>query len=174
MCKFVQITSKSFLCMYSFLLHYIPAVEELFIKYSKYIQDDFADMDNVWAYIISRIPYLWIVLDYNENFMGFVYLDNFIGNCEKLYSAELTTCFQPAAWGSFTRYSAKIFLKKCFDELGLQKITACIYPDNFRVKNLLKTSGFIYEATLKNSTLRFGKMQDVDVYGLYRNYYYKK
>ena len=105
--------------------------------------------------------------------MGFVFLDNFIGNDKKLYSAEITTCFDKKAWGSFTRYSAKIFLKKAFDEFGLYKIKAQIYPDNFRVRNYLKDCGFQYETTLKNETVRLGKPQDIEVYGLYRSYYYK-
>lgn len=105
--------------------------------------------------------------------MGFVFLDNFVGNKNKLYSAEITTCFDKKAWGSFTRYSAKFFLKMCFDELGLYKIRAQIYPDNFRVKNFLKDCGFIYESTLKNETLRGGKPQDIEIYVLYRSYYYK-
>lgn len=105
--------------------------------------------------------------------MGFVSLDNFIGGGNILYSAELTTCFEKKAWGSFTRYSAKIFLKKCFDELGLVKIKVQVYPDNFRTKALLKSSGFEYESTLKAETMRGGKMQDIDIYALYRTYYYK-
>ncbi|MCM1339093.1 MAG: GNAT family N-acetyltransferase [Muribaculaceae bacterium] len=105
--------------------------------------------------------------------MGFVYLDNFIGNGDMLYSAELTTCFDRCAWGVFTRYCAKFFLKKCFDEFGLYKIKAQIYSDNYRVKSLLKSSGFVHEATLKNETLRLGKPQNIEVYSLYRDYYYK-
>ena len=147
--------------------------KHLFSKYSKYIQDDFRSKEDFFDSISLVLPYFWLILDYKGNFMGFVYLDNFVGNAENLYSAELTTCFMPKAWGDFTRYSAKIFLKKCFDELKLQKITANIYPDNFRVKNLLKDCGFIYESTLKNTTLRQEKMQDIDIYGLYRSYYYE-
>ena len=72
--------------------------------------------------------------------MGFVFLDNFVGNDKQLYSA---------------------------------KIKAQIYPDNFRVRNFLKDCGFVYETTLKNETLRGGKFQDIEIYALYRNYYYK-
>ena len=99
--------------------------------------------------------------------------ENFVGNGETAFSAELTTCFEREAWGSFTRYCAKIFLKKCFDEIGLHKIRASIYPDNFRVSTLLKSAGFVYEATLPQETMRGGKLQDIDVYALYRDYYYK-
>lgn len=157
-----------------YTLRYVPELERCYHKYFKYFQDDFSLSlkQNVLNYIV-QIPFFWIILDYFDNFMGFVFLDNFIGNAEKLYSAELTTCFDRRAWGSFTRYSAKIFLKKCFDEFGLQKIKAQIYPDNFRVKNLLKDCGFEYETTLKNETIRLGKPQDIEVYGLYRSYYYK-
>jgi RimJ/RimL family protein N-acetyltransferase len=121
----------------------------------------------------KKSPYFWIITDRNFNFMGFVYLDNFVGKRNCLFSAELTTCFDKKAWGIFTRYSAKFFLKYCFDKLGLYKVKAQIYPQNFRVKTLLKNSGFIYEATLKNETLRAGKPQDIEVYSLYRDYYYK-
>lgn len=173
MCKFKKILIDC--CLDNNTLRYIPELERCFRKYFKYFQDDFSLslVKNVFHYIV-QIPFFWIILDYSDNFMGFVFLDNFIGNDEKLYSAELTTCFDRKAWGSFTRYSAKIFLKKCFDEFGLQKIKAQIYPDNFRVKNLLKDCGFEYETTLKNETIRLGKPQDIEVYGLYRSYYYKK
>jgi len=155
---------------------YIPQVQKYFRKYFKYIQDDFSNYDtqNISDFIKQTNPYFWIVLDSDRNFLAFIFLDNFIGNENKLYSAELTTCAVPEIWGSFTRFCAKVFLKKCFDELGLYKIKAQIYPDNFRVKTLLKNSGFVYESTLKNETIRFGKMQDIEVYGLYRNYYYKQ
>ena len=55
--------------------------------------------------------------------MGFVSLDNLVGGkvCDKNgtykdinYSAELTTCFEKQAWGTFTRYSAKVFFEKMF------------------------------------------------------------
>lgn len=163
MCKFIKPNHLT--------LHCIPMAEMLFKKYFKYIQDDFSDINDTSKYFSSLSPFFWIILDYYENFMGFAYLDNFVGNSSVIYSAELTTAFVPKAWGIFTRYSAKIFLKKCFDELGLQKITANIYPDNFRVKTLLHDAGFVYESTLKNATLRFGKMQDIDVYAIYRSYY---
>jgi RimJ/RimL family protein N-acetyltransferase len=104
--------------------------------------------------------------------MGFVCLDNFTGNKRIKYSAELSTCFERRAWGDFTRYCAKIFLKKCFDELGLYKIKVQIFPDNFRIKTLLKYAGFKYEATLPKETIRNNKLQDIEVYSLYKDYYY--
>lgn len=154
-------------------LRYLPDIERCFHKYFKYFQDDFSlNKSETMLVILHKAPF-WVILDYSDRFMGFVFLDNFIGNDKKLYSAELTTCFDKKAWGSFTRYSAKFFLKKAFDEFGLYKIKAQIYPDNFRVRNLLKDCGFQYETTLKNETLRLGKPQDIEVYGLYRSYYYK-
>jgi len=169
-------------------LHYIPAIQKCYQSYAKYLQDDFSCSEEDIFEFIGRIsPFCWAIIARKTNqFMGFVYLDNLIGGSVKvssetnesgnplLYSAELTTCFDKQAWGDFTRYSAKIFLKKCFDELGLYKIKAQIYPDNFRIKTLLKFAGFEYEATLKAETLRAGKPQDIDVYALYRDYYYKK
>ncbi len=173
MCKFRRLVFNT-LSGSSLDLHYIPLIKKCWAKYSKYIQDDFSSLEdnNSILHLFDNVMF-WVVLDYEENFMGFVFLDNFVGNKNKLYSAEITTCFDKKAWGSFTRYSAKFFLKMCFDELGLYKIRAQIYPDNFRVKNFLKDCGFIYESTLKNETLRGGKPQDIEIYALYRSYYYK-
>ena len=173
MCKFKRLDLNS-LSDSSFDLHYISLIQKCWDKYSKYIQDDFFLAKDLGSFFkLSNNTMFWVVLDYEENFMGFVFLDNFVGNSDRLYSAEITTCFDKKAWGSFTRYSAKFFLKMCFDELGLYKIRAQIYPENFRVRNFLKDCGFMYESTLKNETLRGGKPQDMEVYALYRSYYYK-
>jgi RimJ/RimL family protein N-acetyltransferase len=106
--------------------------------------------------------------------MGFVSLDNFTGDESHIYSAEIITCFEQKAWGNFTRYSAKFFLKKCFDELGLYKIKALVYPDNHRISTLLKYAGFKYEATLPKETFRVGQPQDIKQYAIYRTYYYNE
>ena len=171
MCKFIQIDS-----LYKIspnYLEYISLFENCYHKYFKYIQDDFSQYKNICELVKYVNPYLWLILDYEKNFKGFVFLDNFVGNKNYTYSAELTTCFEKSAWGNYTGYCAKVFLKKCFDKLGLQKIKAQVYTDNFRVKTLLKNSGFTYESTLKNETMRHGKLQDIEVYGLYKSYYYK-
>lgn len=156
-------------------LQYIPNIKNCIRSYYKFLIDDFSKncISDIYSFVESISPYFWVITDYDDTFMGFVFLDNFTGNENKLYSAELTTCFERGAWGVFTRFAAKIFLKKCFDELGLVKIKAQIYPDNFRVKTLLKSSGFTYETTLLNETLRLGKPQNIDIYAIYRDYYYK-
>jgi RimJ/RimL family protein N-acetyltransferase len=157
----------------SHYLYYVSKIQKCYRRYFKYLQDDFnnANKIDIKNFIKEKSPYFWVITDFNDEFMGFVFLDNFVGGEKYLYSAELTTCFDKKAWGDFTRYCAKIFLKKCFDKFGFYKIKAQIYPDNFRVKNLLKDAGFEYESTLYNETLRVGNPQDIAVYALYRTYY---
>lgn len=175
MCKFKKIIINRQSGRF-YNLQYIPDVEKCYRKYFKFLQDDFAAeyVSDTAAFIEKSSPYFWAVLDFDNNFMGFVFLDNFVGNQNSLYSAELTTCFEKRAWGIFTKYSAKIFLKQiCFDELGLYKVKVHVYPDNFRNKTLMKNCGFVYESTLIKDTIRFGKPQDIEIYSLYRTYYYK-
>ena len=167
MCIFLQIQTNP-----PRNLHYITKILECYKKYSKYLHDDFTP-DNGIEFILCSIPYLWAICDIKGNFMGFVSLENFTGNKFKLFSAEITTCFKKRAWGNYTKYCAKIFLKKCFDELGLYKIKAEIFPDNHNVKTLLKNAGFQYETTLHNETLRNNKLQNIDIYSITKNYYYK-
>ncbi len=159
MCKFVHISPQ-----------YIESVNHLYNKYIKYLEDDYNE-DTLAGLICRTNPFFWVILTSDSSFAGFVYLENITGNRKKLHSAELTTCFHPKFWGVFSKYCAKIFLKKCFDELGLEKIKALVYPQNFRVKTLLKNSGFVKEAELKNETLKNGKPQSIEVYSLFKNYY---
>ena len=169
MCKFKQIILNPYLCSD---LQYIPNIINCYNMYSKFLSDDYAK-DLGYSYIFSSCPNFWVITDVSDKFMGFVYLDNFIGNKKEHYSAEITVCFDKKAWGNFVRYSAKIFLKKCFDNFGFFKIKALIYPDNYRVKTLLKQVGFQYDTVLPNETLRKGKLQNIEVYSIKRTYYYK-
>lgn len=168
MCKFKQIILDP-LCSD---LHYIPDVIACYSKYAKYLQDDYAK-DFGMMHIFNSCPNFWIITDISDSFMGFVFLDNFTGNKKANFSAEITVCFDKKAWGDFTGYSAKFFLKKCFDTFGFYKIKALIFPDNFRVKTLLKNAGFEYETTLPDETLRNGKLQNIEIYSIKRTYYYK-
>ena len=43
-----------------------------------------------------------------------------------------------------------------------------MFPDNFRVKNLLKYSGFVKEALLKGETIRGGDLQDIEIYSIFK------
>jgi len=153
-------------------LHYIPDIIRCYDTYAKYLRDDYAKNLGI-SNIFLSCPNFWAITDNHGEFMGFVFLDNFTGNGKANFSAEITICFDKKAWGSFVRYSAKIFLKRCFDTFGFYKIKALVFPDNFRVKKLLKQTGFEYETTLPCETLRYGKLQDLEVYSIKRNYYYK-
>lgn len=168
MCSFRQIILDP-LCSD---LHYIPNVINCYCRYAKYLQDDYAK-DFGFCNIFFSCPNFWVITDNQGEFMGFVFLDNFTGNGKANFSAEITVCFDKKAWGSFVRYSAKFFLKQCFDTFGFYKIKALIFPDNFRVKKLLKQVGFEYETTLPDETVRNGKLQDLEVYSIKRDYYYK-
>ena len=168
MCRFIRINIDN-------IKKFLPEINRCYKKYYKYLQDDFTEQyDDAKQFVEQFGNYFWVVTEINSgNFMGFLALDNFIGNNQKLYSAEITVAYSKKAWGIFTKYSGKLFLKKCFDEFELEKIKAVIFSDNYRVKTLLKTSGFIYESTLKSETLRNNKKQDIEIFSIYRDYFYK-
>lgn len=145
----------------------------LYTKYLKYLEDDYAfNGSNVYDYFFSLIqrtyPFCFVITEGNI-VSGFVYLDNIIGDSKTLHSAELTTCFDKRFWGSYTKECAKFFINYCFQHYGFQKIKALVYPDNSRVKTLLKNAGFVKEALLKSETLRKGQLQDIELYSVFNN-----
>lgn len=143
----------------------------LYTKCSKYLDDDYA-LNNLSVYdyfynLIIRTQPLCFVITEGDIVSGFVYLDNITGGSGKRHSAEISTCFDKRFWGNYTKICAKFFINYCFDTYGFYKLKALIYPENFRVKTLLKNAGFIKEALLKNETMRNGKLQDIEVYSVF-------
>lgn len=153
-------------------LHYLLTLFNLYRSYSKYLDDDYAAEGMEFSdYFLSNIkrlsPYFWVIVEpYSGETAGFVYLDNFSGSRVRLHSAEVSACFFKKFWGGFTTECAREFFKICFDELGLLKIKALVYPQNFRVKTLLKRTGFKKEGYLKSETLRQNKLQDIEIYSV--------
>lgn len=161
MCRFIQPRTEYF----DFLNH-------LYNRYSRYLEDDY-NKDTIAGIISRTYPFFWVITENNSSKIpaGFVYLENITGNNEKLHGAEITTCFHPDFWGDFPKYCAKIFLKRCFDKFGFQKIKAVVYPHNCRVKMLLKSAGFKKEALLKSETMKNGQLQDIEIYSVYKTDY---
>ena len=155
MCKFVQPKS----CHIEFL-------DNLYKKYSKYLADDF-NQDTIADIIFDTYPFFWTILTSDNTPAGFVYLENIIGSKDKLYSAELTTCFHPKYWGFYTKYCAKIFFSLLFKKYNFSKIKALVYPNNTRTAEILKSCGFVKESCLKSETLKNGKTQNIDIYAIY-------
>lgn len=151
---------------------YLMPVFFLYLEYSKFLDDDYAqDKYSMFEYFLNLVnelsSFFWVIL-HEDEVSGFVYLDKMIGDSENFHSAELSTCFSRKFWGDYTKMCARLFLDFCFENFGFYKIKALVYPDNFRVKTLLKASGFEKEALLKSETLRNGKLQDIEVYSVIR------
>lgn len=151
-------------------IKYFPQVLKLYIKYLRYLEDDFSVFRISAAVgmveLIERTsPHFYLVLSQDE-VCGFFCLENPVGIPNKLYSAQVVTCFDRKYWGTFTKYAGRIFEDYCFNVLGLRKIKALVYPENTRVKALLNTCGFKKEALLKGETLKKGKMQDIEIYSV--------
>lgn len=157
-------------------IQYIPQVINLYEKFSKYLHDDYflegqiASVDAVINLVEKTSPFFWVIVDKkNDKFAGFVFLDNFVGNGNNFHSAEITTCFEPSFWGKYTKTCAKKFIKYCFKKYNLKKIKAFVFNQNFKVKTLLKKSGFKKEAVLKAETIKNGKLQDIEVYSIVKS-----
>lgn len=173
MCLFINVNSKN-------SDKYFSNLAFLFLRYRNVLVDDFKNnqlekigyFQFLKSFIYSIQPFFWIIIDKNsKEFAGFVYLDNFTGDKNQLHCAEITGCIEQKFRGQFAQKAAKFFFKYCLQDLGLSKIKAQIYPQNYCVKALLIKSGFKKEGLLKAETLKNGHLQDIEVYGLVKNEY---
>ena len=169
MCKFINIKIDRMNFKYQ-NTQYLSNISFLYSRYSRYLQDDYAS-ECTYSNMLEMIErcgdlfFAIINIDNNE-FAGFVYLDNLTGNREHLHSAEITVCFEKKYWGAFTRKAALKFFTYCFDELGLLKLKAQIYSFNSRVRSILEFSGFKLDGILRGETIKDGVLADIEVYSL--------
>lgn len=156
-------------------IHYLPHVIGLYEQFSKYLHDDYflkkqkTSVDAVVDLIERTSPFFWVIIDKKTNKLaGFVFLENLVGARDNYHSAEITTCFVPEFWGKYTKTCAKKFVNYCFKKYKFKKLKAFVFPQNTKVKTLLKKTGFNKEALLKAETLKNGELQDIEVYSIIR------
>ncbi len=160
--KFLSITRQN--------IHlYFPKILLLYIRYRKFLGDDFSKnqfgINYIYTFILERSPLFWVILA-DESYAGFIYLDELIGSKDYIHCAELTVCLDKKFWGQFTRKVADEFISLCFENLNLHKLKACIYPENNRVRSILNYCGFEKEGFFKSETIKNAIPQDVEIYGL--------
>lgn len=157
-------------------IEYLPQIIALYERFSAYLHDDYfleskiSAIDAVLELVERTSPYFWAIIDKKKNKLaGFVFLDNWVGAKNNPHSAEVTTCFNPAYWGIYTKICARKFINYCFKNYKVRKLKASIFPQNFKVKTLLKRVGFKKEATLKAETVKKGIMQDIEVFSIIKS-----
>lgn len=150
-------------------INFLEDIYNLYKKYDRYLNDDFTNTDlleETIKMIELNYPFFWVVLNSNNEFAGFVFLENITGNEKKLYSAEVTTCFKKEFWGDFTKKVAKKFTRYCLKKLGFKKLKAKIFKENVRASAILRAAGMKFEAELKAETMKNGKPQDILIYSV--------
>ena len=151
------------------LILHLPRLFFLYKRYERFLHDDYTENMSFKQFIkfVTDSNFFWLIQEASTGIpAGFVYLDNITGSENHLHSAEITTCFEQKFWGEKTYICAMEFFDYVFKTFGFYKIKAQIYPQNFRVKTLLKKCGFKLECILKNETLRKVQLQDIELYAL--------
>jgi len=165
MIKFVKIKIDRIRKIYR-NINFLEDIYKLYKAYEQYLNDDYSSEDlleNIITTIEQNTPFFWAILN-NDEFAGFVFLENFIGSSENLYSAEITTSFKREFWGEFTKKAARKFVRYCFKKLGFKKLKAKVFKENYRAAAILKAAGMSFEAELKSETMKNGKPQDILIY----------
>ncbi|RLL48325.1 N-acetyltransferase [Oceanobacillus piezotolerans] len=92
---------------------------------------------------------------------------------DKLHNkGELAYWIGKEYWGKgIATEAAKTVLEFGFGELGLNRVWAPIMSKNKASSKVMEKIGLKYEGTLKQDILRWGKYEDVDVYGILKEDY---
>ena len=154
-------------------IYFLEDIYKLFEKYGTFLNDDYTDknlLDNIIQTIEQFYPFYWAVLK-DDEFAGFVFLENIIGNTDKLHSAEITTCFKREYWGKFTKLAAKKFIRYCFKKYKFKKLKAKVFKENYRAAAILKSAGMSLEAELKSETTKNGKPQNIQIYSVIKMFH---
>lgn len=157
-------------------IQYLPQIITLYENFSKYLYDDYflennkSPVDAVINLVEKTSSFFWVIIDKKTSkFAGFVFLEDLVGAKNNFHSAEVTTCFNPDFWGKYTKICAKKFIKYCFKKYKFKKLKAYVFPQNFKVKTLLKCAGFKKETVLKAETFKNGVLQDIEVFSIIQN-----
>lgn len=160
-------------------IHFLQEILNLMKEHKDVLYDDYFSSENLAQDLIRLVEscrrFFWAIVDDNgRDLLGFAYFDNFIGNQQKLHSAEINTCFKRKCWGKPVREISKRFLKFCFKKYGFEKIKATVFRQNSMVKGLLSCLGFKKEGLLIGETFKNGKLQDVEIYSVRKGRLCKK
>lgn len=151
---------------------YLPKIFDLYSRYTENLEDDFSPLhksfENFLDFAEKISPHIYAVF-YENNLCGVIFLENFTGDTENLYSAEVSICIKRKYWGKTALYISEIFKKYCFDVLKITKLKALIYPQNKLVKRLLNKCGFKKEAVLISETVKNSKPQNIEIYSVFNN-----
>lgn len=154
-------------------IQYLPQIIDLCERFSKYLYDDYflenqeSHVDAVIDLLEKTRSFFWVIIDKKTSkFAGFVFLENWVGAKNNFHSAEVTTCFEPSFWGKYTKICAQKFIKYCFKKYKFKKLKAYVFPQNFKVRALLKQAGFKKEAVLVAETIKNGVFQDIEVFAI--------
>lgn len=74
-------------------IKFLPKIISCVKPYTKFLNDDFAQKYDIVEIILSQIEkssgYFWVILNKKDEFLGIVYLENFVGDKKHLFSAEI-------------------------------------------------------------------------------------
>lgn len=132
-------------------------------EFKENLFDDY--MDNSFIELINRVfPHFYACVDENNNFIGFVYLDEWRGNKEKLHSCTLSMCAKKEFWGSKARDAGKFFINHIFETYKIHKLKAEVFSFNKPVMHYLNSIGFKRESVLKQESFKNSKPVDIVVF----------
>ncbi|RFU68006.1 N-acetyltransferase [Peribacillus saganii] len=105
-----------------------------------------------------------IIHKQTDQFIGTVGINNWSSPNKR---AEIGYELHPHFWrNGYTTEAVSKILSYAFNDLGLQRIGAVVYPENIASANMLKKIGFQHEGLLRDYIYQGGRSHEVNVFSL--------
>lgn len=137
-------------------------------EYQAVLADDFTSPESLQENTLACIPYLWLLIDTDDQVQAIATLTEVIPGC--------TACLHGAAAPRMRGHTAvdtmaRELFRHAFEELRLHKLKAVFDADNAGARGFCLRWRFTKEARLKEETRRCGEKLDVLSYALFRERY---
>lgn len=142
---------------------YIENFKKLHSKYSKFLTDDFSSKENIFSDIYNKFGKL-IFIEFFGEFMGFVYLYDWIYNKDEYFSVTITAAIEKKFWGRRVELCAQEFFSLLHQKYKFYQILAEVYENNKRVLGILKKLNFSLLYTKKNATKVGGILTSINIF----------
>jgi len=121
--------------------------------------------------VLSGSPWFQVVLNDKDEFMGFVWLNNWMGKEPYYNGVQIQAMMERKFWGKETEKAFSCLLNKLFNETCLNRVQMEIDETNILACKLAERMCFKLEGIIRNATIKDGKPVNYKLFSILKGEY---